>query len=428
MNVLVFAGAGTSIELGVPGMTGLAEDFVRHVQQWNVQPELVGKLMESDRDLEILIERVDQVFGARRSLGLLDLDMSQIGPRVATVRREVEWFVQHAAERVVTRDAQLMWGPVLRCSQFHQIVFVTTNYDRAIEVAANAEGLDLDDGFVETVGGETGAWVGFDRTDGPVILIKLHGSTDWYRDKPTGRAVKLRHPMPLFADGTLVFEDRQLGAALVLPSREKILTQEPYPRLSQQFLGSGDSAKIVVFVGSSLRDPHIRRAAEAWAVNKPVFVVTPDRRLQDVSGANVIPETASEFLISTLPNALGSDDPVAGLKRRCGSGDSILERHDDYDGHGILHLVRVALDAGIDGARRCGAVGQLVDIEATLPLSWVQALISEDEAALARHALGLIVGSSEHEELMRIARDSPHMSDRTFRDEYNMLCEVMKAM
>ena len=198
MKILVFAGAGTSIELGVPGMTGLATDFLRHVRQWNVQPTIVDRLMESDRDLERLIERVDQICDAHESLSLLGVDMSQVGPRIVTIRREVEWFVQHAAERIASRDAHLMWGPILRCSKFHQIVLVTTNYDRAIEVAANAEGLRLDDGFAEVDDSETAPWIGFGRTEGTVMLGKLHGSTDWYRDKGTRRAMKLRHPMPRF--------------------------------------------------------------------------------------------------------------------------------------------------------------------------------------------------------------------------------------
>lgn len=369
MKILVFAGAGTSVELGVPGMAGLAEDFLQHVRQHNVHPEIVDKLMGSGRDLERVIEKVDQICDARDSLDSLDVDMSALGAQVATIRREVEWYVQHVAERITTRNAQLMWGPILRCTNAHQIIFVTTNYDRAIELAANAEDVSLDDGFVSTGGGEASRWTGFEPNSGRVKLIKLHGSTNWYRDRPTERAFKLRHPMPLFADGTLVFGNRKLGAALVLPSREKILTREPYPRLSHAFLGTGDSAELVVFVGSSLRDPHIRKAAEAWAENKPVFVVNPDSAFGAVGRAKVMRETASEFLISTMPNALEASDPLASL-RSCGrdaGGTSTA-----WGGDGILHVVRKAVDGRIGTRNRCVAVGQLVERGATLPVKWVQ--------------------------------------------------------
>ena len=424
MKILVFAGAGASVELGVPGMAALAEDFVQHVRQHNVHPEIVDRLTESERDLERLIEKIDQICDARHSLDSLDVDMSGLGAQVATIRREVEWYVQHVAERITTWDAQLMWGPILRCTNAHQIVFVTTNYDRAIEIAANAEDVSLDDGFVSTVGGEASRWTGFEPSNRRVMLIKLHGSTNWYRDRPTERAFKLRHPMALFADGTLVFGNRKLGAALVLPSREKILTREPYPRLSHAFLGAGDNAELILFVGSSLRDPHIRKAAEAWAESKPVFVVNPDSEFGAVGGAKVMRETASEFLISTLPNALEASDPLASLGS-CGvdDGGTLTAWRSD----GILQVVRKALDGRIGTRSRCVAVGQLVEWGATLPVKWVQDLISGDDPALARHALGLILGSSGQHQLMRMAEESPHQGDSTFRDEYDMLQEVMAS-
>ena len=422
MRILVFAGAGTSVELGVPGMIGLADDFVEHVRQDNVHPGIVDRLMGGDRDLERLIEKVDQICDARDSLDSLDVDMSPLGTQMATIRREVEWFVQHVAERITARDAHLMWGPILRCSKAHQIIFVTTNYDRAIEVAANVEGVSLDDGFMKTVDGEASQWTGFNPDGSRVPLIKLHGSTNWYRDRLTERAFKLRHPMPLFADGTLIFGNRTLGAALVLPSREKILTREPYPRLSHAFLSVGDSAELVVFVGSSLRDPHIRKAAESWAEKKPVVVVNPDSEFEAVGEAKVVLETASEFLISTLPNALKGSDPVASLGRRCRrDGRTLMGSRRD----GVLLLVRNALNGKIDTRSRCASVGQLVERGATLPLEWIQFLIDEDDPALARHALGLIFGSTDQDELMRVAEESAHQGDSTFRDEYDMLKEVV---
>ena len=406
-------------------MAGLAEGFLTHVRQWEVQPDVVERLMRTDRDLEELIERVDQICDAEDALDSLDVDMSEVGPKVATIRREVEWYVQHVAERIVPGDAHLMWGPVLGCANGHEIVLVTTNYDRAIEVAAKVEGIALDDGFAEAEDGETAPWVGFDGTEPGVRLIKLHGSTDWYRDQSTSQAIKLRHPMPLFADGTLVFGARELGAALVLPSREKILTLEPYPRLSQEFLDAGDNSEIVVSVGSSLRDPHIRQAVEGWAEQKAVFIINPDRELPAVGGAKVIQETASDFLISTLPDALTSDDPVTSLKRRSHGGGDEGGGRETGPSDGIFRVVRAALDEEIYARHRCEAVGELVDRGATLPLEWVKRLISEDEPALARHALGLIMGASQYEELIRIARESPHMGDRTFHDEYGMLQQHM---
>ena len=45
MKILLFAGAGTSVELGVPAMVGLAERFLEHCRQWKVQPALVERIL-----------------------------------------------------------------------------------------------------------------------------------------------------------------------------------------------------------------------------------------------------------------------------------------------------------------------------------------------------------------------------------------------
>lgn len=138
MRLLLFAGAGTSIELGVPAMEGMAIEFLAHCEQWGVEPALVRRMMGDNLDLERLIESLDQICAAREPLeGLGDVAI-RLDP-VDTIRSEVEWFVQHAAERIAARDAYLMWGSVLRSAKGHELTFVTTNYDRAIELAANAE-------------------------------------------------------------------------------------------------------------------------------------------------------------------------------------------------------------------------------------------------------------------------------------------------
>jgi len=231
VKVLLFAGAGVSIELGVPGMFGMGEEFLDHTKQWNVEPDLVQKLMGSSMDVEHLIEALDRICTARLSLEVIGQDTVPL-ERVDKVRAEVEWFVQHAAERVVAKDAKLMWGSVLRAASSHDITFVTTNYDRAIELAANAEQVHLDDGFGPFVHDETALWIGFGQTTASPPLVKLHGSTDWYEyaDGKTASPTKLRHPMPLFGRATLHLSDGQeLGSALILPSREKLLTHAPIP-------------------------------------------------------------------------------------------------------------------------------------------------------------------------------------------------------
>ena len=271
MKILLFAGAGTSVELDVPSMTGQATEFLEHSHQWGIEPDLVQNIIGNNLDIEHLIEELDSICAALSSLKAIGYDTAGLDS-AKKVRAEVEWFVQHAAERVAARDAHLMWGSVLRETNKNQISFVTTNYDRAIELAANAEGIYLDDGFGPFTEGETAQWANFEQEAHKPMLIKLHGSTDWFTIKDTRHPTKLRHPMPLFGQSLLYFEGLELDSALVLPSREKMLTGMPYPRLSKAFLDAADCCNLALFVGSSLRDNHIRDTAQDIAKKGiPVF-------------------------------------------------------------------------------------------------------------------------------------------------------------
>ena len=412
MKVLLFAGAGTSVELGVPSMAGLATEFLDHCRQWKLEPDLVERIMGSNLDVEHLIEELDRICSAGSSLRSIGQDTAGLESS-EKVRAEVEWFVQHAAERVAAREAQLMWGSVLRASEHVDITFVTTNYDRAIELAANSEGIALDDGFEVFAEGETGEWTGFGRSKRRAMLVKLHGSTDWFADKQTGNPIKLRHPMPLFGRSVLMFDERELDSALVLPSREKMLTGAPYPRLSQTFLNAADCCDVALFVGSSLRDNHIRDAARSIVNKAPVFIVSPEGGNREVEGAAAISQHASTFLVSTLPNALLTSDPAAVLGDT--SGQSIHRKR------GVLADVKDLLDNGVETSRRCRSVEELDEMQATLDPLLIRQLLDDADPTVARYALGLIPTSNSREELIEVAGCCSHSGNLAFREDLEIL-------
>lgn len=416
MSILLFAGAGTSIELGVPGMEGLASEFLIHAKQADIEADLVEGLMGGERDVEYLIERVDRICEAIDSVRLAGLDASAI-TRANRIRGELEWFVQHAAERVAASNAHLMWGPVIQAASADKITFVTTNYDRAIELAASAEGVRLDDGFVKVKDGEAERWKGFEVTSQRPVLVKLHGSTNWYADVGSESAIKLRHPMPLFGESTLLFEDHKLGSSLVLPSREKMLTREPYPRMSQMFLNVADQCEVAIFVGSSLRDSHVRDVAQSSVERIPVFIVNPDGDSHGVRDANVIAQTASHFLVSTLPNALAASEPKEALRRSA--------EIDRPNRRGLMDLVRHLRNLEAPTSKRCAAIDELDSMGATVPPTWIRQLLEDDDSTVARYAMGLIATSSTAESLVDAAEASGHIGDIAYKSEYQMLLKVM---
>ena len=394
-------------------MAGMGEEFLSHAKQWGVEPDLVETLFGGSLDVENLIEALDRICTARTTLEVIG-QVSDPLDRADKVRAEVEWFVQHVAERVVASDARLIWGPVLRTTAFLELVLATTNYDRAIELAANAEGVLVDDGFGAFANDEAASWVGFDHHSRKPILIKLHGSTDWYAAGSLGVPTKLRHPMPLFGRATLrLSSGSELGSALVLPSREKLLTHSPYPRLSQTFLNAADSCELAVFVGSSLRDHHIRGAAEATARRVPVFVVNPSGDTYGLEAVTPIKESASTFLMATLPNALTTSDPAATLLASVRSAEG--------GGKGILTAVKQALD--LDGSidNRCRALEQLDEEGVALDAAFLRQLVADHDATVARYALGLISLSPERATLVQEAAATPHANEPAFREDLHLL-------
>lgn len=417
MNILVFAGAGTSVELGVPAMAGMASEFMAHAEQWDVQPEMVKRLMGGVLDVEQIIESVDRLCAAKGPITTIGSDLASIAA-AEQIRSELEWFVQHVAERIAAPDASLMWGGVLRASERHTMTFVTTNYDRAIELAANADNIRMSDGFESLSSGEAAKWKGFspqvDRR-----LIKLHGSTDWYWDRHTDTPVKLRHPMPLFGRGTLRLADEmELGASLVLPSREKVLTRDPYPRLHQAFLNAVDSCEGAVFVGSSMRDPHIRSAAKDLTITgRPVIVVNRRGSSLGVDGALALAETASQFLISTLPTALRESNPFTSM--------AVSRRDGALGGPPLLETLRVTFDEQAGSAARCQALETCEGLGVSLDGKLMSRLLSDGDVLVAKHALGLIRPGQV--DLLRAATESRHSADSRFAEEL-VLLESMFAL
>ncbi len=418
MKLLVFAGAGTSIELGVPAMEGLAIEFLRHAKEWDVEPKLVEQLMNSSNDIEVLIENLDSIYAASQSLVMIK-ETIESQSSIEKIRSEVEWFVQHAAERVVPSDCQLVWGALLRLTASHDITFATTNYDRAIELAANSEGISLADGFSQFGVSETAVWSApTDYTSGD-LLIKLHGSTDWYTVAGDGSPVKLRHPMPLFGSATLgLSENLKLGSALILPSRNKLLTKSPYPRLSQWFLTAIDNCEIAVIVGASLRDTHVRDAIESIAGKRPVFIVNPEGNSHGITNAISIGHSASQFLISTLPYALTKPDPVGVLVE--------YGKMEPQPNSNILELLKMALDTQDDKDRRCDAIEELHRLAVSLDNELVSELLSDEVIEISQNALGLVINAHNPADIVKDLNQLPYLGDEEYAAEVSLLQSMIQ--
>jgi hypothetical protein len=208
--------------------------------------------------------------------------------------------------------------------------------------------------------------------------------------------------------------DIELSSALILPSREKLLTRDPYPRLSQTFLNAADACDMAVFIGSSLRDNHITGAARDIAAQVPLFIADPTGETFGVAEALAIRQCASTFLVSTLPNALASKDPIASLRA---SADEPGKEAPE----GILQHLRGALDGDLPANLRCKALEALDTREVTLDSELMSQLLEDPDPQVARYSLGLVSPSTRAQSLLQLASASRHANNGAFAEDLELL-------
>ena len=428
MKVLLFTGAGASVELGVPAMKDMARDLYLYFgrREWpaNILERLNELIRESDFDLEHLIELVDTVEKGEQGRKQLGVDFDeQLFGAVRTMRWETEWYVQHSCERIRDADAFALWGSTLRRMDGHEFCVVTTNYDRAIESTCEVEKIAYDDGFASFDEKEYARWAGIGSSS-PVKLLKIHGSTDWYQGV-NGETYKLRHPMPLYGELRVSARNGvlpELASAMVLPTKEKKINHPPYPDLVTNFRNAARSAEVAFFVGTSLRDPYILDIFRQCSARIPTYLVSRRRvdadHTRDMVNRSIV-DTASGFLISTLPKFLQTED--FGLLETKASSSK---------GAPLSVLPWLSTVAGRTNTvdRVCEAIDRLVDAEVSIDGFVLGNLLSNSEEDISKYALALIPHSVDREAALECARKKVGMGDKTeFQSEYEMLMKVMEA-
>lgn len=400
MKILIFTGAGASVELGVPAMSDMLREFVGHLRQQALPAEvltLVEQRVESgDYDIENLIEDLDKIVGGREAAADWGISgQDSIAVPIVTLRQEVEWFVLHVCERLTTTQSTALWAPLLQSIGGHEVTIATMNYDRSIEMAASSCGVLVEDGFGPFEDKEFAAWVGLEGERGSEVrLLKLHGSTDWYHEVEADTVWKLRHPMPLFG-GLHIARDGEDGPSLksaaILPSREKKVTQRPFPDLAHHFNAAARTTHVAVFLGTSLRDPDLKSLSGLCANRIPTILVDSGCDSgRAANGAIQVSQTASQFLISTLPELLElpAEKWVPELESTTISAAPVLG-----------DLIR-AQDVRRPSAERCQAIENLALAQIQLRQHDLAALVSDGDSSVGVYSVALLVGSP-HEAAVR---------------------------
>ena len=419
------------MELGIPAMRRMVEEFHAHLSNLGLSREILDRfeqmLPQSGYDMEGLIESVESVErgqGKQHELGFLaDEDLLNT---CRTMRWEAEWFVQHVCERLREVDARILWGPALRKMGDHDLCVATSNYDRAIEIACRFNKVPFDDGFYEFSEIETAQWKGMEVAQtGKLRLIKVHGSTDWYMGDD-GTVYKLRHPISLYGNLALSFVDNELAvmpkmkSAMVLPTREKLVNQPPYPDLITDFRNVARETEVAIFVGTSLRDPDLLDICQQCAKRISTYLVTMNGPPNSpaISNLRTIDGTASGFLTSTLPKFLICGD--VGYLDACANGALRTVGTES-----VLTSLVMALEGNGGVDETCEAIERLVNCEVMLDLSDISHLLKNDEMAVQKYALALIPKSVDRKEALKLAQKKADFDeDGAFAKEFRMMAEL----
>lgn len=427
MNLLLFTGAGASVELGVPAMRRMVEELHGYLRNQNLSPNVLGSfeslLSQADYDMETLIEKVDGIeSGSRhqRDLGLgFDESLFQA---VRTIRSEAEWFVQHACERIREIEAARFWGAALRRLENLKITFATTNYDRSIEIGCSYCEVAIDDGFHTFGDREFAEWKGISAISS-IKLLKIHGSTDWYQGEDSA-VYKLKHPMPLYGDlavsGTGSATPK-MTSAIVMPTREKRINQPPYPDLVTEFRNAAKEADVAIFVGSSLRDPDLHDLCSQCASRIPTYLVSRSGKFPNVtlpSMAKVIAQSASEFIISTLPQATSS----SGLEELDRLSMAKTENRPS-----VLSWLVTALDDQETSVNVSNSIERLADNQIAIDIVDLRPLLEHTDPTVRNYALALVPSSSDRDQALALAEEiAAKEPESSFATELGALKHLME--
>jgi hypothetical protein len=140
-GLLIVVGSGISIAEGISGMRLLAEHLKREIP--------LKLAIEPDPAWDIAVSAVDAGDNLEIAIGKVNLRSTTVEAIVALTSRSILAAERKVFERVLSRERELPFTPFVKHlfkagRRFHVI---TTNYDRLIEMAAEAAEIGVDSRF-----------------------------------------------------------------------------------------------------------------------------------------------------------------------------------------------------------------------------------------------------------------------------------------
>ena len=310
-------GAGFSAPFGVPTMKPLLRSFVefaerKYLDLSDALREHLQKL-DDESDIEELLRNLELAVtvqdGLRPSAPVSD-KVVKWQEESSVLRAHLVSYIIECCERFDRELAVKQLSPFFKklkeTASVDSICVATTNYDRIIEFVCEEIGLKYADGFAEGAKTVSARWDG--RFGGKMHLYKLHGSVTYYverTDKDGSHFWRLDRGYPLPGpEFRLNRQGHELEPLMVLPSPEKETSQDPYGQLNHRFAQQMSKTKIVVAVGTSMRDSDLVSAFNYNAENVVVLLVDKEptigrSRIPNVRNVGLKANAVDFFAVST---------------------------------------------------------------------------------------------------------------------------------
>lgn len=407
-------------------MAPFFRDFVdfakrRYPNLYDTLEKIVSDL-GAEPDLEALLSKLNAIVEIKQALPS-DFDETQLEEWMSdalSLRSHLLAFIIERCENFDRGEAERLCTPFFK--QLSPCSIFTTNYDRVPEHVCDVAGIELTDGFQKEPGVLVSPWNGDFNADR--LLAKLHGSVTWYVD-PAGDGeafLQLDRGYPLPGpEFHLARGEHLLEPLMIVPTLEKQALSAPYNHLQNVFVDALATTRLLIVIGSSLRDDHLVGSIKFRSGTIVVLVVD---RTASVISKRLAPMRLATLsvdvrdLLSVSTNALVS---LAKSITSLPTPDDILQAVDEFVS---TESTRIASTSGLTEEER-EALARLAEPTVTAKLEGIarirgsthpqvvdakRVLLSDanpEVRSAAAGSLGLAGAAEAVPELLRMSMDDP---------------------
>ena len=291
-DIILFFGAGASVDAGIPTTIELVDEFKNYVENrypanFLTLKTIIAKLEESFKpeadkdgkvDIETLLEALNIAIETNK-IPLLSALLENLTfkkdinvAEIPTIQNLVEDFIRN--EMVVTEKEKLSYlKEILNLEK--PIEIFTVNYDTCMENVCKINNIEYTDGFDYFWNPSN-----FESNFG-VKLFKLHGSVIWYVDE---KNTPQKIPVIAFNKDNMLklrtIDGLELRPFLLYPAQKPQIT-ETMNKLQSMFEKRLKDAntKIMIIVGYSFRDDYLKETIVSSGFtneNLYIFLIDPD--------------------------------------------------------------------------------------------------------------------------------------------------------